>query len=84
MVSRTLDLSYYTPAETAAINETFAIAILEFVAKAIDNENKHLWRYVVCLMDDLEPLQSLYLRKHNLTLIALVVRSPEQACAMGE
>lgn len=56
MVPCILDLSYYTPAEITATNEPITTIMLEFVAKAMDNENKHLWRYAVCLMDDLEPL----------------------------
>ncbi len=56
----------------------------EFVAKATDNENKHLRRHAMWLMDNLELLQSSYLTEHNLTSIAPVVRSPEQACAMDE
>ena len=35
-------------------------------------------------MDDLELLQSTYVREHNLTSIAPIVRLPEQACAIGE
>lgn len=61
MVLRTLDPLYYTPAETVVTNEVIAITISEFVVKAIDNENKHLRRYIICLMDNLEPLQFSYL-----------------------
>lgn len=84
MTLRALDPSYYTPAETVATDETIAAAMPAFVAKATDTENEHLRRHAVNLMDDLEPLQSTYLREHNLTSIAPVVRSPEQARAMGE
>lgn len=84
MASRALDLSYYTPAETAATDEAIAATMEAFVEKATDNENEHLRRHAVNLMDDLEPLQSSYLREHNLTSIAPVVRSPEEARAMGE
>ena len=79
-----LDLLYYTPAKTAATDEAIGAAMLAFVAKATDIENKHLRRHSVNLMDSLELQQSLYLRKHNLTSIALIVRSPEQTRAMGE
>ena len=51
-----LDLLYYTPVKTAATNEAIAAAILEFVVKAMDNENEHLRRHTVCLMDDLKLL----------------------------
>ncbi len=56
----------------------------EFVAKATDNENKHLQYHAICLIDDQEPLQSLYLTEHNLTSIAPIVRSLEQTRAMGK
>ncbi len=84
MVPCALDLSYYTSIETVATDEAIAHTMPEFVAKATDNENEYLRRYTMCLMDDLEPLQSSYLTEHNLTSIASVVRSPEQACAMGK
>ena len=84
MLPRALDPSYYTPAETAATDEAIAAAMPEFMTKATDNEKELLRRHAVNLMDDLEPLQSSYLREHNLTSIAPVVRSPEQARAMGE
>lgn len=42
MVSHILNPSYYTFVEMAAINEAIAAAMLEFVAKATKNENKHL------------------------------------------
>lgn len=42
MVTHTLDLLYYTPAETVTTNKAIATIMPEFVAKAIDNENKHL------------------------------------------
>ena len=72
-----LDLSYYTPAETAATNEAIAATMLAFVAKITDIENKHLRRHSINLIDNLEPLQSTYLRKHNLMSIASIVKSPE-------
>ncbi len=84
MVPRALDPSYYTPAETTAIDEAFATAMPKFVAKATENKNEHLWRHAMCLMDDLELLQSSYLTEYNLTSIAPNVRSPEQARAIGE
>ncbi len=84
MVPCALDPSYYTPVETTSTDEVIAVAIPEFVAKVIENENEHLWRHAMCLMDDLEPLQSSYLMEHNLTSIVPIVRSPEQACAIGE
>ena len=79
-----LDPLYYTLAETAAIDEVIATAMLAFVAKATDIENEYLRCHTINLMDDLEPLQSTYLREHNLTSIAPIVRSPEQARAIGE
>ena len=79
-----LDLLYYTPAKMAATDEAIAAAMSAFVAKATDIENEHLRRHAVNLMDNLEPLQSTYLREHNLTSIAPIVRSLEQTCAMGE
>lgn len=78
------DPLYYISAETAATNKAIAAAMPVFVAKAMDIKNEHLRRHAVNLMNDLEPLQSTYLRKHNLTSIALIVRSPDQACAMGK
>lgn len=56
MVPHVFNLLYYTPAKTMATNEAFAATMLEFVAKATDNENKHLWCYAVYLIDNLEPL----------------------------
>lgn len=56
MVLHVLDLLYYTPAEMMTTNEAIATAMLEFVAKAMDNKNKHLQHHAVCLMDKLEPL----------------------------
>ncbi len=84
MVLSTLDLSYYTPAETTATNEAIAIAMPEFLAKVTDNENKHLRHHAICLIDNLELLQSLYLIENNLMSIASVMKSLEQARAIGE
>lgn len=78
------DPSYYTPAEMTATDEAIATTMPVFVAKATDIENEYLRRYAVNLMDDLEPLQSTYLKEHNLTSITTIVRSPELACAIGE
>lgn len=77
MVPCTLDPSYYTLAKTAATNEAIAVAMSEFVAKATDNEKELLRRHAVNLIENLKPLQSLYLKEHNLTTIAPVVRFPE-------
>lgn len=84
MTPRVLDPSYYTSAKIAATDEAIAAAMPVFVAKATNIENEHLQRHVVNLMDNLEPLQSRYLREYNLTSVAPIVRSPEQACAIGE
>lgn len=84
MTPRAPDPSYYTPAEMTATDEAIATTMPAFVAKATDIENEHLRRYAVNLMDDLEPLQSTYLKEHNLTSITPIVRSPELACAIGE
>ena len=84
MVSCTLDLSYYTPAKTVVTNEVIAAVMPKFVVKITDNKNQHLRHHTVYLIDNLEPLQFLYLKKYNLTSIASIVRFPEQACAMGE
>ncbi len=74
MVLCALDPLYYTPAEMAATNKVIATTRLEFIVKATNNKNKHLRRYAVYLIDNLELLQSSYLTEHNLTLIASVVR----------
>ncbi len=84
MVPRSLDLWYYTPVEMAATNKVITTTMSELVAKATDNENEHLQRHVVCLMDNLKPLQFLYLTKYNLTSIVPIMRSPKQARAIGE
>lgn len=42
MVPHTLDPLYYTPAKTVTTNKAIATIMPEFVAKAIDNENKYL------------------------------------------
>ena len=84
IVSHILDLSYYTSTETAATNEAITTAMPEFVVKATDNKNEQLQGHIIYLIDDLESLQSSYLREYNLISIAPVVRFPEQARAMGE
>lgn len=75
---------YYTLTETAATDEAIAAGMPAYVAEATDIENKHLRRHIVNLMEDLEPLQSTYLRENNLTSIASIMRSPKQVCAMCE
>ena len=65
MTPHALDLWYYTSAKTMATNEAIAVIMPMFVAKVTDIKNKHLWRYVVNLIDNLEPLQSTYFRKQN-------------------
>lgn len=84
MLFYVLDPSYYTLAEIVVINKAIATTMSEFVVKATDNKNKHLWYYVVCLIEDLELLQSLYLTEYNLMSIALIVRSSEQVCLMSK
>lgn len=42
IVTYTLDLLYYTPAKLVAINKTINAVILEFIVKAMNNENKYL------------------------------------------
>lgn len=79
-----LESSYYPLAEIAVTNEIITTAISEFMAKVTKSENEHLQRYGVNLMDNLELLQFLYLKKYNFTSIVSVVRFPEQTCAMGE
>lgn len=56
----------------------------KFVAKVTDNKVKHLRCYAVNLMNNLEPLQSYYLKKYNLASIVLIVRSLEQARVINE
>ena len=65
MVPFALDPLYYTSAETAATNKAIAAAMPEFVAKTIDNEKDSLRHHAVNLIDNLELLQSSYLRKLN-------------------
>ncbi len=84
MVPCVLDLLYYTLVETAATDEAIATTLPEFVVKVTDNEIEHLCRHAVYLMDNLESLQFSYLTEHNPTLIVPIVRSPEQARAMGK
>lgn len=79
-----LNSLYYTPAETAATDEAIAAAMPKFVIKITDNENKYLRCYTVCLIDNLELLQSSYLKEYNLTSIAPIVKFPEQTCIIGE
>lgn len=40
----------------AALNKTINTVMSEFVAKIIDDENKHLQRHAVSLINDLKPL----------------------------
>lgn len=84
MVPHTLDLLYFTSAETAATNKAINVVVSEFVAKVTNNENKHLRRHTVWLINNLELTQSLYLTEYNLTSIAPVVRFLEQTCTIGE
>lgn len=42
MVTHALDLLYYTLAKMAVICKTIVAIISEFMAKAINNENKYL------------------------------------------
>ncbi len=67
-----------------AVDEIISTIMPEFVTETMDNENEHLQHYAVYLMDDLKALQSFYLMEHNLTSIAPIMRSPKQACAIGE
>lgn len=83
MVPCTLDLLYYTSVETVATDKVIIAAMPKFIVKVTDNENKHLWRYAVNLIDNLELLQSLYLKEHNLTSIAPVLKSLKQARAIS-
>ncbi len=53
MVPHALDPSYYTPVETAATNEAINTAMPKFVAKVMDNENEHLRRHAVYLINNL-------------------------------
>lgn len=57
MVLYALNLSYYTLAEMAEIDKTIAIAMSEFVIKAIDNEKEYLRPHSVNLIDNIELLQ---------------------------
>lgn len=84
MTPYALDPLYYILAEMATTNEAIPAAMPAFIAKATDIENENLRRHTINLMNDLELLQSTYLRKHNLTSIAPIVRFPEQAYAMGK
>lgn len=84
MVPCVLDLSYYILTKTVVSDEAIAAIILEFVAKVIDNENEYLQHHAICLIDNLESLQFLYLIKHNVTSIAPIIKSLEQACTISE
>ncbi len=53
MVSRTLDLLYYASTEITATEKAIAIAMPEFVINTTDNENKHLRRHIVNLINNL-------------------------------
>lgn len=68
----------------AETNETITAAMPAFIAKAIDIKNKHLRRYSVNLIDNLELFQSTYFIEYNLRSIALIVRFPKQVCAIGK
>lgn len=84
MVPCTLNLLYYTPVEIAATNKIIVTAIPKYMAKAMNNEKEFLWHHAINLIANLESLQSLYLREHNLISIAPVVRFSEQVCAIDE
>lgn len=75
---------YNTLAKTAITDEAVAAIILIFLATWTNNKNKHLWCYIVDLMDNLELLQFSHLKKHNLILIILVVRFLRLVCAINE
>lgn len=52
IISCALDSLYYILAKTAKINEAIATAILEFVAKVMDNKNKNLQHHTVNLLQN--------------------------------
>ncbi len=66
-------LSYHTPAETEATNNTIAAALPAFERKASEVENEHLRHHAQMLAEDLDPLGKMYLREHELTSNAPVV-----------
>ena len=80
----TLDLLYYTLAKRVATDKAIAIFMPMFVIKVTEIENKHLQRHAVNLIDNLKPLLSTYLKEHNLTSIAPIVKSLEQVHIINE
>lgn len=84
MIPCVLDLSYYIPTKTAITNKAITAVMLKYMAKAINNKNKHLRRHAVNLIDNLELLQSFYFREYNLMSIAPVVRFLDQACTISK
>lgn len=84
MVFHIRDLLYYTTAQIAVTNKAIATVILELVVKVTKNENKHLQHHAICLIDDLELLQFLYLMEYNMTSIAPVIRSLKQTHTISE
>lgn len=68
----------------AITNKAITAVMLKYVAKAINNKNKHLRRHAVNLINNLEPLQSFYFREYNLMSIAPVVRFLDQACTISK
>lgn len=67
-----------------ATKKTIFATMPVFVTKEIKTENKHLWRSTVNLINNLKLQQSLYLKEHNLMLIALMMRFSEQTCIEGK
>lgn len=59
-----------------ATNKAITAAIVILIVKKIDIKNEHLWCHAITLIDNLEPLHSFYLKKHNLTSIAPVIGCP--------
>lgn len=81
---RFLSPTYHTPAQTANFEAGMAAAMPALLQSAQEKESAHLRRHANALADDLEPLDTNFLGQHDLTSIATVIRSIEEARPLGE
>lgn len=69
-----LGLLYYTMTKMVVANEVITTTLPDFVEKVLRTENKYLQSHTINMINELEPLQLLYLIVHNITSIILIIR----------
>lgn len=84
LAPRSSSLSYHTPAETEATDNTIAAALPVFGRKASEVENEHLPHHAQMLVKDLDLLGKTYLRKYKLTSNAPAVQSRKLAHVIND